>query len=506
MSNAFTSNDDASIDERVRTHASEKGEAPYLLGARDGRVITYRDLLRLTSDWQSRFEDEGVGVGCRVALSVSNPLEFAVCFISCLRAGLWVVPFDDALEISSPDLFDARARQIGVRAVLSDAGGRSDVAMRWLPSPREMTEASTTDALARAGVILTSSGTTGAPKVIALDESRLVRAATLIARHNDLRANDRGFNPLPLFHVNAEVVGLLATLVAGSSIVLDQKFHRTAVWSIIDDLEVTWINAVPAIISRLIPLRPGERVPGSVRFCRSASAPLAPALFAAFEATTSIPVVESYGMTEAASQICANPVTGPRKVGSVGVAVGVAVRVTPLDGSSVPANTPGPLEIRGESVITAYAGPGYEDRFNDGWLRTGDVGYVDDDGYVFLVGRNDDVINRGGEKIYPREIEEVLLALPGVEMAVVIGRADDVFGQVPVAYVTLHNINSDSPAESIARHAKELSRAIEGQLVRARRPVAINIVEHLPLNATGKIQRTSLRSATPPVLFCGSVG
>lgn len=505
MSNASTSNDDASIDERVRTHASENGEAPYLLGARDGRVITYRELLRLTSDWRRRFEDARVGVGCRVALSVSNPLDFAVCFIACLRAGLWVVPFDDALEASNPDHFDARARQIGVHVILSDAGGRAEVAMRWLVAPLEMEDGSATDDRAHAGVILTSSGTTGEPKVVALDESRLVRAATLIARHNDLRANDRGFNPLPLFHVNAEVVGLLATLVAGSSIVLDQRFHRTAVWSIIDDFDVTWINAVPAIISRLIPLLPGERVPRSVRFCRSASAPLAPALLAAFEATTSIPVVESYGMTEAASQICANPVAGPRKVGSVGVAVGVDVRITP-DGSSASTNTPGPLEIRGDSVITAYAGPGYEDRFDDGWLRTGDIGYVDDDGYVFLVGRSDDVINRGGEKIYPREIEEVLLALPGVEMAVVIGRADDVFGQVPVAYVTLRDINSDSPAESIARHAKELTHRIEGQLVRARRPVAINIVEHLPSNATGKIQRTSLRAATPPVLFCGSVG
>jgi acyl-CoA synthetase (AMP-forming)/AMP-acid ligase II len=495
---------DSSIDERVRGLATHRGECAFLLGARDGRIITFRRLERLTSEWVLHLEKSGVTRASRVGLSIADPLNFAVCFLAGLRAGLWVVPFDDELETASPEAFAARARRLRVGALLSDAGGRSDVSLRWLSVEGE--KGPTPESFSGGGVVLASSGTTGTPKIVALDETRLLHAARLIARHNGLTHEDRGFNPLPLFHVNAEVVGLLATLVAGSSIVLDQRFHRTAVWSIISDFDVTWINAVPAIISRLIPLLPGERVAPSVRFCRSASAPLAPALLAAFEATTSIPVIESYGMTEAASQICANPVTGPRKVGSVGVAVGVDIRVSPTTDTDSPTNVVGPLEIRGASVVTAYEGPGYDDRFDEGWLRTGDIGYVDDEGYVFLVGRTDDVINRGGEKIFPREIEELLLAFPDVEMAAVVGQADDVFGQVPVAYVSLRSVDATTDPDAVARRVREMTENLHTHLTRARRPVAINIVERLPSNATGKVQRSSLRSAAPPVLFHETVG
>lgn len=497
---------DDTIDVRVRFLAHHSGGSVFLLGARDDRVITYQTLSALTGEWMDRLHAHGVAPQSRVGLSIADPLDFSVCFLACLRAGLWVVPFDDALETSSPDLFAARAARMGVRAVLSDQGGHAAVTLRGL-SNADAAGNPAAPLPSRGGVVLASSGTTGAPKVIALDEAHLLRAATLVARHNHLRADDRGFNPLPLFHVNAEVVGLLATLVAGSSLVLDQRFHRRAVWSIISDLGVTWINAVPAVISRLIPLLPGEDVPLSVRFCRSASAPLAPALLAAFEATTSIPVIESYGMTEAASQICANPLDGPRKVGSVGVAVGVDVRVTPnLAERASSSNDVGPLEIRGDTVVSAYEGPGYDDRFSEGWLRTGDIGYIDDEGYVFLVGRSDDVINRGGEKIFPREIEELLLAFPDVAMAAVIGQADEVYGQVPVAYVSLRDVDSTSTPDAVARRVKEMSESLQGRLTRARRPVAINIVERLPSNATGKVQRTALRTAAPPILFRETVG
>lgn len=507
MSTETSHFDDSSVDHRVRALAVDRGEAAFLLGARDGHIITFRRLLRLTTEWIERLDAAGVAAGSRVGLSIADPLNFAVCFLACLRAHLWVVPFDDELETSNAELFAARAARLGVRAMLSDGGRHGDVNLRWLSPAVEDTGTVTPSDPSGGGVILASSGTTGTPKIIVLDEARLLGAATLVARHNHLSADDRGFNPLPLFHVNAEVVGLLATLVSGSSIVLDRRFHRTAVWSIISDFNVTWINAVPAIISRLIPLLPGERVAPSVRFCRSASAPLAPALLAAFEATTSIPVIESYGMTEAASQICANPVGGPRKVGSVGVPVGVEVRVSPTvtpAGSSM--DIVGPLEIRGTTVVTAYEGPGYEDRFSEGWLRTGDVGYIDDEGYVFLVGRTDDVINRGGEKIFPREIEELLLALPDVEMAAVIAQTDEVFGQVPVAYVTLRSVDATSTPEDLALSVKVMTESLKARLTRARRPVAINIVERLPSNATGKIQRNSLRTAAPPVLFRETVG
>jgi acyl-CoA synthetase (AMP-forming)/AMP-acid ligase II len=339
-----------------------------------------------------------------------------------------------------------------------------------------------------------------------LPADQLLATATLVARHNDLTTADRGLNPLPLFHINAEVVGLLATLVAGASLSLDDRFHRTDFWDVAERLGVTWINAVPAIIARLTPLRDGERVPGSVRFVRSASAPLAATLLRAFEAETGLAVVESYGMTEAASQICANPLAGPRKAGSVGVPVGVALRVRDATGVDAAPGDVGAVEISGPTVIRRYESPGYESRFSpDGWLSTGDLGYLDVDGYLFLVGRSDDVINRGGEKIFPREIEEVLLDAPEVEVAAVIGAPDEVFGQVPVAYVQLAGVGTATPYESVLPILKDLNERLVAAFARTRRPVSVNVVATLPAHATGKVQKGALRAAAPEVLFSEDV-
>jgi acyl-CoA synthetase (AMP-forming)/AMP-acid ligase II len=345
------------------------------------------------------------------------------------------------------------------------------------------------------GLLLSSSGTTGAPKVMALGVEQLLATADLIARHHRFAVSDRGFNPLPLWHVNAEVVGLLATLVAGSSLVLDDRFHRTGFWKLVNELDVTWINAVPAIISRLATLDEGESPSRRIRFIRSASAPLAPSLFERFEAEAGVPIVQSYGMTEAASQICVSPIEEVRKAGSVGRPAGVGVRVL-AEGSAV-----GPIEIKGPTVITRYESPGYESRFDeDGWLRTGDLGYFDDDGYLFIVGRDDDVINRGGEKIYPLEIEEILATVDGVVRVAVVARDDEVFGQVPIAFVQprAELLTSAGELASLAGRVREKAGEF---LSPARRPTSVSVVETLPAHATGKIQNASLRRGEVAVIY-----
>jgi acyl-CoA synthetase (AMP-forming)/AMP-acid ligase II len=162
----------------------------------------------------------------------------------------------------------------------------------------------------------------------------------------------------------------------------------------------------------------------------------------------------------------------------------------------------GRVEIRGPSVIERYDGAGYEDRFDaDGWLDTGDLGYFDDDDFLFLVGRSDDVINRGGEKIFPREIEDVILSVNGVVGAAVIGVADDVFGQVPISYVQLDGVSSSTSIEDLKIATKEIHDALVAAFSRARRPVSINVVAELPAHATGKIQKKVLGVGSVPVLF-----
>jgi acyl-CoA synthetase (AMP-forming)/AMP-acid ligase II len=324
-----------------------------------------------------------------------------------------------------------------------------------------------------------------------LRADQLAHVAAAVAGHHRLTPADRGYCCLPLFHVNAEVVGLLATLAARACLVLDGKFSRRGFWPLIEQRRITWINAVPAIITVLAMDPPATPIPGRVRFVRSASAPLPPCTLRRFEDAFGIPVVETYGMTEAASMITANPVDGPRKAGSVGRPAGTEVRVAERAGSGYvpcPAGTVGRVQIRGRGVIREYAQGGPAGAIDpEGWLDTGDLGHLDQDGYLFLAGRSDDVINRGGEKIYPREIEDFLVAQPGVWSAAVIGAQDEVLGERPVAYVV--------PAGAWRRHEMEeaLREACEAALPRPKRPSAFHLVQELPLGPTGKVARHRLR-------------
>lgn len=490
--------------ELLLARADERRAAPYVLEARGSRTLSYEDLAADAVLAPACFAGWGLAPGARVGLLLGDPLTFASWFVRGLAAGLWVAPLDPTVGVTAAHVKD-RCRVLGLDAVLSDLEAPIDVEERWLrvddvaAGPGVAVDDS---GATEGGVLLSSSGTTGAPKVMALAASQLLATATLVAGHNRLGVEDRGFNPLPLWHVNAEVVGLLATLVAGSSLVLDERFHRTGFWKIVDDFEVTWINAVPAIIARLAALHGDEAPSSRVRFIRSASAPLSPALFAAFEAATGIPIIQSYGMTEAASQICVNPLEGVRKAGSVGVAVGVEVRVVAADSGRVVApGVVGHIEIKGPTVIRSYESPVYDDRFDEeGWLRTGDLGYFDEERYLFIVGRNDDVINRGGEKIYPLEIENVLAGVRGVSAVAVVGEPDEVFGQVPVAYV--QPVDSAVLAPSSARElVARIRDSVLENFTKAYRPTRVRLVERFPAHATGKIRKGLLRDGQVEVAY-----
>jgi acyl-CoA synthetase (AMP-forming)/AMP-acid ligase II len=233
-----------------------------------------------------------------------------------------------------------------------------------------------------------------------------------------------------------------------------------------------------------------------------------------FEANTGIPVVETYGMTEAASQITANPVTGVRRPGSVGLPVGVEVRVVvgesaaaerqPVEPPPAPGGAIGEIEIRGPSVIAAYAGHHHGDRIDaQGWLRTGDLGHFDQDGYLYLDARTDDVINRGGEKVFPREIEELILADADVEGVAVVGSPDHELGQVPVAYIVLRGFEDDADIDidAAAQVAARLRDRLSAALVRSKRPVSLRVVRALPAGATGKVRRRALRDSDIPAVY-----
>ena len=504
------------LSELIRARSSALGAQSYIEHARGDRGLSFTDLEGALAGWADTLEESGVAPGSTVGLAIADPIDFSIAFLGTIASGRWAAPLDPSTP--APGL-DAALARVQAHIVFSDRptgptafttpGG---LGVEWVDGERTSPPEWSADE-ASGGAVLASSGTTGAPKVIPLHQGRLLHTARRVADHHRLTPSDRGFNSLPLFHINAEVVGLLASLVAGSCLVLDDRFHRTRFWALMAERRITWINAVPAIISRLATPDLGEVVPSRIRFIRSASAPLPVATSARFETNTGIPVVETYGMTEAASQITANPVTGVRKPGSVGLPVGVEVRVVggePAQAEMQPApgGPIGEIEIRGPSVIAAYAGHHHAERIDaQGWLRTGDLGHFDEDGYLYLDSRIDDVINRGGEKVFPREIEELILADPDVGAVAVVGSPDHELGQVPVAFIVLRGFEDDADADAdidiglAALVTARLRDHLGAALVRSKRPVSLSVVRALPAGATGKVRRRALRDTDIPAVY-----
>ena len=434
----------------VATRAQRYGERGFLEDAQGGRVLTYARLAELVRRRAAELDAAAIPYGARVLIDIENPVHFCAAYLGVIAAGRCAVPVNPlapvaelarTVNLARPEvMISDRADRVAcsgvppLRPVPPDdktgAAARRERKRRRGRSPRSgpalRSESAPRFGQAlhpeRAGsVLLLTSGSTGAPKAAELTEDRLLHVARAVARHHQLTPADRGFSPLPLFHINAQVVALLASLQAGAALLVDRRFRRHGFWEKLAERGVTWVNAVPAILTILagypVPVRPPR-----LRFVRSASAPLPLAVRHQIESRTSVPVVESYGMTEAASQITATPLDGSAPPGSCGRPVGTEAEVRDSGGRPRPAGTTGQIWIRGAGVIDGYADGRAAERFDaGGWLNTGDLGYVDGDGFLFLTGRSDDVINRGGELLYPREIEEVLIADAAVRDAVVVG-------------------------------------------------------------------------------------
>jgi acyl-CoA synthetase (AMP-forming)/AMP-acid ligase II len=455
----------------IEQAASRHGDTVYLAEARGGGTLTYDGLRAAVGDWERRLDEAALPPGARIAVRYDEPLEYATALVAIVAAGRVAVPLDPG----APPADAARVLAVARPAVTVTNGSFGKILFDHPERAR-----------GDSGIFLCTSGTTGTPKGILLRDEQLAHTAESVVTSHRLTRVDRGYCSLPLFHVNAEVVGLLATLRAGAYLAVDKKFSRRGFWEMIAEHRITWINAVPAIIS-ILAMEPPSVRPAGVRFVRSASAPLPKAALERFESEVGVPVVETYGMTEAASMITANPVDGPRKTGSAGRPAGSEVQIESPDGAAMPGEV-GRVRIRGGGVITSYASGGRPGAIDaDGWLDTGDLGYLDADGYLFLVGRSDDVINRGGEKIYPRDIEEILLAQPGVRSAAVVGAFDEVLGERPVAYVVPDAGWAAADVETLLRET------CAAELPRHKQPSEYRLVAELPLGSTGKISRRQLK-------------
>jgi acyl-CoA synthetase (AMP-forming)/AMP-acid ligase II len=483
----------------IEQRQTEPTRVGFVEGA-TGRSLTWDGVARRSQAWQAASHELA---GWRVGLMLSDPVEMAAAVLGAIAAGVTAVPLNPAATLAE---LGAQIANVDLAAVLTDdfdgdriaalgpdvwrsEQGRLELAARGQNGRSRLRGAG-------AALVLATSGTTGAPKIIPLTEAQLLFTARALIANHELTADDCGYSPLPLFHINGLVVGVLSTLVVGCRLVVERRFSARSFWQVAAEQEVTWLNLVPAIIAVLAGVSPpAPEVARRVGFARSASAPLPGAARQRFEARTGIGVLETYGMTEAASQIAANPRRqADRRPGSVGRPVGLELRVVDRSRRPVAPGTVGQVEIRGPSVAVGYWAPAgtvpavRPATDADGWLATGDLGRLDDAGFLYLVGRADDVINRGGEKVYPRQIEEVLLRDPCIEAAAVVGRAHPTLGEEPVAFVT-PAAGCDDPEGLVSRLEQRCAR----ELTRSRRPASIQLTAHLPAGPTGKVRSAELR-------------
>jgi acyl-CoA synthetase (AMP-forming)/AMP-acid ligase II len=337
-------------------------------------------------------------------------------------------------------------------------------------------------------LILHTSGTTSRPKRVPLSHANLMTSARNVSATYGLTAEDVSLCVMPLFHVHGLVASTFGTLFTGGTVVVPPKFNPLSFWADVREHRVTWYSAVPTIHQVLLArTKPGARPAGSehLRFIRSCSAALPPQMMADAEEKFGAPMLEAYGMTEAAHQMASNPLPpGARKPGSVGCGTSVDIAILDSAGEILPAGQTGEVSIKGPNVFNGYEGnpEANATSFTNGWFRTGDQGFLDDEGYLTLVGRIKELINRGGEKISPREIDEALLTHAAVSEAVCFGVPDRVYGEAVAAAVVLRGSATEA----------ELMAHCRTSLADFKCPKVIYIVEAIPRTATGKIQRRNV--------------
>ncbi|MDP3514862.1 MAG: AMP-binding protein [Sulfuritalea sp.] len=494
----------------IRAHVDHQAglcpDATYLIAPETGRRMSFGELQAASRRLAAWLRSEGIRPGAKVALLMPNGYQTCRLFIGTMYGGYCVTPLNllaqpaqlaYVLEHSDAEIVFVAPDQVGrlqqaaaglakaPRMVLCDVN-----AGEFLP-PVEAAVMPDSPDEEDAALMMYTSGTTGKPKGVVLSQRAVISGGAFVSAVHELGPADRVMAVLPLYHINAQVVTATSPLIHGGSLVLPNRFSASNFWQTAIAQGCTWINVVPTMIAYLLngpDLAELGLDASTIRFCRSASAPLPPAQHLAFERKFGIGIIETMGLTETAAPCFSNPLAPEqRKVGSPGPAFGNEAKIIDSAGRRLPAGQVGEILVRGANVMSCY----YKDPAEtartlepDGWLHTGDLGYMDADGFVFVTGRIKELIIKGGENIAPREIDEALLRHPALLEAAAVGIPDDNYGQEILACVVLKPDRTCSEAE--------LRKYCEGELGIYKTPRHFRFVQELPKGPSGKVQRLKL--------------
>jgi long-chain acyl-CoA synthetase len=467
---------------------------PHRLAIADGRQsLTNVAFLHRVRAASAHMNSLGIRPDDVVALKLKNRIEFVVLLFAAWRLGATVTPVNPSMtEIEVVrQLHGSGARLLVVEDSDAAPDGVAALAVGDLRTEVDGVDPPPNLESSGLALLIYTSGTTGIPKGVMLDHANIDAMAEMGRRALHIDQTDRCLLILPLFHVNGIVVSVLMPLLAGASVVIAERFDPHTFFDVVERHRPTYFSAVPTIYTMLAAL-PDDIAPDttSLRFGICGAAPASAELPARFEARYGFPLVEGYGLSEGTCASTMNPVAGPRRAGTVGIAFpGQQIRIIDEAGTEVATGVDGQVTIAGPNIMRGYLGrPDETDRvIIDGWLHTGDIGHLDTDGYLTLVGRSKDMIIRGGENIYPKEIEDVLTSDPTVLDAAVIGVPDDKWGETVAAYV------QPRPGETI--DIEGLHRICASMLAGYKRPTSITVMDAIPKNPVGKTDKAPLRAA-----------
>jgi acyl-CoA synthetase (AMP-forming)/AMP-acid ligase II len=490
----------------IEQQAAARPEATYAVATHDDRRLGYAELARGCRSVAALLRSHGARPGDTVSVVMPNGLQTLRVLLGAMHGGLCVNPVN---LLSQPEqmryviahsdcrvLCVAPAWEARVRSMLAGLERTVEVIVvdpDAAALPGEAEAPALADAPAPGAddvaLLMYTSGTTGMPKGVMLSQRNLAANAEAISAEHQLGAEDRVLAVLPLYHINAFAVTMLAPLAQGGSLAMPPKFSAGAFWAQAAQARCTWINVVPTMISYLLEgTQPPRAETARIRFCRSASAALPPEHHRSFERLFGIGIIETMGLTETAAPSFSNPLDpAARKLGSVGRASGCEARVIDAALAEVPDGSTGELAIRGPNVMLGYYKNEEATRASftpDGWLRTGDLGHRDADGFFFVTGRIKELIIKGGENIAPREIDEALLQHPAVLEAASVGVPHPHYGQDIGVCIVLR--------EGQACTEDELRAFCETVLGRYKSPGHYRFVTDLPRGPSGKVQRLKL--------------